>query len=322
MQLVRLLMGDMTAGNFEAMAPLLSSDVVASWEEPPEVVVCRGPRELAARSRAFQLNWRRFQVEPEEFVELDPCRILVVLQTHGQGALSGAVTQSRTHLVFRFTRERISEFHWFFDRDRALAAAGSPAHAARETSGADAPTPDRTGGSRYLTASPPLGYAHRPGTLQERCRMAGRMKVAGRWCAACVVLIPLLAASSSAAGTPRCEFRVYGPIEHPNGTLYSKATFHCAVNYRGARARVAIQRRVGGQWVTVGQTRRTVNVAQGHHYTVSTAVPCKASNTFTGVKVRTYFTLKTSSGRVVLPSQADPALCRFQSTSQPQPGAP
>jgi ketosteroid isomerase-like protein len=145
MQMVRLLVRDMTSGNFEAIAPLLSSDVVASWEEPPEVVVCRGPRELTVRSRAFQLNWRRFHVEPEEFVELDPSRILVVLQTHGQGALSGAETQSRTHLVFRFTGERISEFHWFFDRDRALAAAGLPTQAARETSGPDAPALRATG---------------------------------------------------------------------------------------------------------------------------------------------------------------------------------
>ena len=142
--------------------------------------------------------------------------------------------------------------------------------------------------------------------------MARRWRLAPLWAAGAV--LTLLAVAGSATGTPRCEFRVYGPIEH-NGTLFSKATFHCAVSYQGARARVAIQKRVQGHWMTVGQTRRTIGIVAARHYTVSTAVPCKPSNTFTGVKVRTYFTLKTSSGRVVLPSQADPALCRFDSGS-------
>jgi hypothetical protein len=129
------------------------------------------------------------------------------------------------------------------------------------------------------------------------------------------LLTPLLAAGGSTADTPRCFFKVTGPQTRPDQTLLSKATFHCVVTYPGARARVAVQRQVKGHWMTVGQTRTTIDIVPGRSYTVSTKVPCKASTTFTGVKIRTFFALKTHSGRFVLPSQADPALCRFNSPS-------
>lgn len=67
--------------------------------------------------------------------------------------------------------------------------------------------------------------------------------------------------------------------------------------------------------MTVGQTRTTIDIAPNRTYTVSTKVPCKASSTFTGVKIRTFFALKADSFRFALPTQADPALCRFESTA-------
>jgi hypothetical protein len=142
-----------------------------------------------------------------------------------------------------------------------------------------------------------------------------RLKLAAVVCAACAVLIALVVVGVSAAASPRCDFRVTGPQTRPDQTLLSKASFHCVLAYPGARASVAIQRRVNGHWMTVGQTRKVIDIAPGRSYTVRTKVPCKASTTFTGVKIRTFFTLKTHTFRFVLPTQADPALCRFTSAA-------
>lgn len=129
METLRWLMREWSGGNWDALGPLVAPDVVARWEEPPEEVVCYGRRDLAALSGRFMANWGAFRIETDEIVELDPDHFLVALQTYGRGARSGAETQSRTHLVFAFAGDRISEFNWYFGRDRALTAAGLGEHA-------------------------------------------------------------------------------------------------------------------------------------------------------------------------------------------------
>jgi hypothetical protein len=145
------------------------------------------------------------------------------------------------------------------------------------------------------------------------------MKTVGRLCMVGGVLALLVSTGESAADSPRCDFQVTGPYQtdtpyrHSSAVVVSKASFHCVAAYPGARARVALQRRVNGQWTTLGQTRQTIDIARGRHYTVRTKVGCQASSTFTGEKIRTFFALKTHSGRFELPSAADPSLCRFKS---------
>ena len=124
METLRWLMREWSGGNWMALRTLVAPDIVAKWEEPPEEVACHGQRDLAAQSVRFMASWGAFRIETDEIVELDPDHFLVVLRTYGRGARSGAETQSRTHLVFSFSGDRISGYYWFFERDRALAAAG------------------------------------------------------------------------------------------------------------------------------------------------------------------------------------------------------
>lgn len=142
--------------------------------------------------------------------------------------------------------------------------------------------------------------------------MVARWKLLGALCTACA-LTSLIAAAVSAGDSPRCAFKVVGPRTRPNQTLLSEASFHCTRAYTGAQARVAVQKQVKGHWRTVGQTKQTIDVAIGKSYTVTASVPCKATTNFTGVKIRTFFSLKASTFHFVLPSRADPALCRFES---------
>ena len=135
----------------------------------------------------------------------------------------------------------------------------------------------------------------------------------GALCGVCAVALAI--ASGSAADGFRCYFKVFGPQTRPDNTLVSKASYRCVRDYPGSRARVAVQRRLSGRWMTVGQTRKTIDIAAGKHYTIVASVPCQASTNFTGVKIRTYFTLKGKTFRFVLPSLADPALCTFNSTT-------
>lgn len=145
--------------------------------------------------------------------------------------------------------------------------------------------------------------------------MVRASRLAGQVWAVCAVLFLLLAAGGSAAPSPHCAFKVTGPQTRPDNTLVSNASFRCVRAYRWALAKVAVQERRDGQWVTAGQQLTAIEVARGKSYTVIVKVPCKASTGFTGVKIRTLFVLRTSSWRFVLPTQADPALCTFNSAS-------
>lgn len=137
----------------------------------------------------------------------------------------------------------------------------------------------------------------------------------------CAVVAPLAAARGSRADSPRCDFKVTGPFQtdrpyqRSTATVVSKGSFRCVAAYPGTQVRVALQQRVNGHWTTLGQTRTTIDVASGRRYTVRTKVGCRASSTFTGAKIRTFFTVKTHSGRVVLPSAPERSLCRFHSTT-------
>ena len=123
-EIARLIFERFAEGNFAETPVSLASDVVVSWEEPPTAVFCRGPAELATKSRAFFQQWGDFRAEVEAVEALDEDSVLVVTRQLGSGKRSGVEIDSRGHAVLTLRGGEVHAFHWYFDRAKALEAAG------------------------------------------------------------------------------------------------------------------------------------------------------------------------------------------------------
>jgi ketosteroid isomerase-like protein len=126
-EVVRAIFEEWARGNFSASQALLADDVVVSWEEPPTGnVVCHGREEVAQRFRAFLEQWEDFRAKSEEFIPLDDENVLVVARQRGTGKQSGVEIDSLAHIVWTLRDGNIAGVHWYFERDKALEAAGLP----------------------------------------------------------------------------------------------------------------------------------------------------------------------------------------------------
>jgi ketosteroid isomerase-like protein len=104
------------------------------WAHPEiEYVVADGPSPgrwsgLAGMARGFSEDvlsaWDRFQLEPEEFRELDEERVLVLFQRVGRGKSSGLEMRSAGALVFDMQGGTVKRLTIYWDRERALADLG------------------------------------------------------------------------------------------------------------------------------------------------------------------------------------------------------
>ena len=125
MAIVEGILDHWSRGDFRATAGLLSDDVESIWGEPPgDDIVCHGPAEVARHFRAFLANWSEFRVEAQELIPLDGANVLVLGVQRGKGAASGVEIDARVHIVFKLTGQQIAGTYWFFDREKALRAAG------------------------------------------------------------------------------------------------------------------------------------------------------------------------------------------------------
>lgn len=123
--IAREVMSHWERGDFRGTAHLISDQVESIWGEPPgDDVVCHGRAEVAQRFGEFLANWTNFRVSAEELTQLGDDHVLVVAMQRATGAASGADTDMRVHIVFRFAGQQIAGTYWFIDRDKSLRLAG------------------------------------------------------------------------------------------------------------------------------------------------------------------------------------------------------
>lgn len=124
-EVLRAIFSEWEKGNFRASAGVLAPDVVAIWGEPPgDDIVCHGPREAAERFGEFLANWSEFRVRAEELIPIGRDHVLAIARQFGKGKASGVEIDARVHIVWRFKGRQVAGTYWFFDREKALRAAG------------------------------------------------------------------------------------------------------------------------------------------------------------------------------------------------------
>ena len=101
------------------MAPNIEFDFTAAYPDRP---VMRGIEEL----RRFREEgpWADLSFEPEQFVDVDDERVLVLVKAHARGTGSGAPVELRNAHEFTIRNGVLVRFRVYGDRDEALEAAG------------------------------------------------------------------------------------------------------------------------------------------------------------------------------------------------------
>jgi ketosteroid isomerase-like protein len=87
----------------------------------------KGLAGLAKSWREFLDAWEEWRVEPQEYVEIDDERVLVMIRVSGRGRTSGLeVGQMRAEAanLFHLRRGKVTRLALYWDRQEALADAG------------------------------------------------------------------------------------------------------------------------------------------------------------------------------------------------------
>ena len=84
-----------------------------------------GRQEVAARYGAWLSGWKDFRADPEQYLVVDPNRILVLVHDSGRGRTSGLVLDDRTVAnYFEIRGGKVTRLALYWSRDRALADVG------------------------------------------------------------------------------------------------------------------------------------------------------------------------------------------------------
>ena len=120
-------MADWARGNWHSGSELLTDDAVVSWQEPPaDLVVGRGPDDIARKLRLFLEQWQEFRVEPRAVTPVGDDAVLVLAHQFHVGKVSGAPSERDTWIVWRFDGDRVAQIRWNWDRATAFDNAGLP----------------------------------------------------------------------------------------------------------------------------------------------------------------------------------------------------
>jgi ketosteroid isomerase-like protein len=79
---------------------------------------------MAESFRTFMGAWEDFTIDVEEYRQLDPERVLVLIRVHGHGRRSGAAVEERRANLLCFADGKVTSLVSYWDRDRALADLG------------------------------------------------------------------------------------------------------------------------------------------------------------------------------------------------------
>ena len=122
---LRRVYSDWGRGNLRAGTTVFAPDVVCTWQVPEGRIMCRGPQEIRENMRGFLEQWSEWRMEAGEFLDLDAQDgVLVVCHTHAKGRESGVEMEATAFHAWVFRNNMAVAWHSYFDRDRALEAAG------------------------------------------------------------------------------------------------------------------------------------------------------------------------------------------------------
>ena len=119
---IRALLADWERGDWSSGVPLLADDVEFSGAQPEGQVTARGPAGIARFMRGFLEDWEDYRVECNNFEDLGSGRFLATGTQHGKGKSSAMDITAPVSIAIRFDGARITELHFFLDREDALAA--------------------------------------------------------------------------------------------------------------------------------------------------------------------------------------------------------
>jgi ketosteroid isomerase-like protein len=121
LDLVRSIYADWERGDFsrnEWADPEIDFGFVAG----PDPGSWTGVAGMSARWREWVNAWRDFRAVPEEYLELDGERVLVLVQNRGRGRTSGyELVQESVANLFELRSGRVTRLVVYFDRQRAFA---------------------------------------------------------------------------------------------------------------------------------------------------------------------------------------------------------
>jgi ketosteroid isomerase-like protein len=121
---VRSLLASWERGDFRAGVELFAEDIRFSGAQPEGQVAARGPAGIEAFMRRFLEDWERYSVELHELEELGDGRFLATGTQHGTGSTSAMDITAPVSIAIRMEDGRMTELHFFLDRDDALAVLG------------------------------------------------------------------------------------------------------------------------------------------------------------------------------------------------------
>jgi ketosteroid isomerase-like protein len=119
------------SGDTSAFLELVERDV--EWHTSTGVMdpVYRGHEELRRWMTEFYESWDELSVEPEEFIHVDPERVVVALRLRGRGKASGIDVDMLLYEVFSIREGKLVERRAFREKVPALEAAGLPRQGSR-----------------------------------------------------------------------------------------------------------------------------------------------------------------------------------------------
>jgi ketosteroid isomerase-like protein len=138
LDLVRSIYADWERGDFSSAKwadPEIEYTFMGGWLDAGSGT---GLAEMGARWRDWVRAWQDFEVEADEYREVDSERILVLARFRGRGKTSGlelAKMRMEAASLFHIRHGKVTRLALYGDRDRALADLGL----APEGDGADSP---------------------------------------------------------------------------------------------------------------------------------------------------------------------------------------
>jgi uncharacterized protein len=111
-------------GDVEWMIRHLDSEIV--WEDAAEVPGSRsygGTREVRGYLESFAQQWEEIRFEPEGILDAGE-EVVALVRMVARGRASGAQVDARLAHLYELREMRVLRVRTFFDRERALEAAG------------------------------------------------------------------------------------------------------------------------------------------------------------------------------------------------------
>jgi ketosteroid isomerase-like protein len=123
-ELVRETCARWSRGDLDGTLQLIDPD--ATWQPSGRFIDSGGVYEGHAGVQEFwelfREPWDEIELEPVEFTELDPNRLLTRVRFRGTGRASGVVTETELFVVWTTANGRVTGYQSFGNREQALAA--------------------------------------------------------------------------------------------------------------------------------------------------------------------------------------------------------